>query len=635
LNFTGKVKTGFAISGATFALLAGVLAYNTVFVNPVIPDDEQTANIVSYEKKYRQTYESMAQPSVIDAEFDVNIFASERSLELSGLYTMQNLQSHDLDSVFVNLPAELNLVDLSVDRPFTLIVDDADNKVKVLQFTTPLKPNEVVKLNYAFDFKPKGISAKRQASRIFHNGTFLDVEYFPAIGFSTARLSQSDKLRDKFNLGPAPELAAADDKNAVMKSAFSGDTHWVTSHYTISTDKGQTAISPGELEKHWTQGDREHFVYRGKRATVFYPAIVSARYKVKEAKWNDVAIKVFYHHRHDYNVDTMILAVQKSLDVFTAAFGEYPFDHVRILEFPRFSRFAQSYPGTILYSEAIGFIANLEPNKETDLDYPFYVTAHEMAHQWWPHQTSASATKGANMLSETLSQYSALMVMESHYGADKMRQFLRFGLDRYLRGRGTERDKEVPLMEADDHSYVLYDKGGIVMYALRDYVGGERLNKILRDYLNEFKYAGSDKAYPTSVGLVNRIKRNIPQEYQYLVADLFENITLMDMRATEAQAKKLDNGQYEVTLKGLVNKNRMSETGEPTVIAMNDLIDVVVFDENEKVIYLKKHKFDGGDFELTVTVDGKPANAGVDAYHKLIDRIPDDNSVGVTMASTD
>jgi hypothetical protein len=288
-------------------------------------------------------------------------------------------------------------------------------------------------------------------------------------------LPQSKKIRDEFNLGELPQLAPADDKKAQMKSGFSGDTHWVTSHYTVSTDKGQTAITPGELEKQWTEGDRAHFVYRGKRATVFYPAVVSARFAVKTAKWNDVDIKVYHHDRNTYSWYEMIRGVQKPLDVFTSEFGEYPFDHVRIIEFPRFSRFVQSYPGTIPYSEAIGFIAQVDST------------------------------------------------------------------DRYLSGRGSERDEEVALVNADDHSYVLYDKGGVVMYMLRDYFGGDVLNKILREYLNEFKYAGSDKAYPTSVGVVN--------------------------------------------------KNRYTGTGESTTVAMNDLIDVMVFDEKGEVIYQQKLRF--------------------------------------------
>jgi ABC-2 type transport system permease protein len=633
-NVTNQWKKGFAVSGLSFCALAVLLMVNTLVINPTLSTDEQVANSVKYEREYREVYQKMIQPSIVNADFAVDIYANKRSLKLAGTYTLKNLTQQPQSEVFVNLPQALDLDDLSLDRQYVQAIDDKASKVKVLTFNKPLMPGEQTQLNFAFSFAPKGIAAERQAARIFENGTFLDLEYFPVIGFDSQRLLQSARTRADFGLGAVPELPDASDKQAVMRSGFSGDTHWVSSNYELSTDLGQTAISPGELVKQYNEGDRAYFSYKAKRATLFFPAVVSARYTVKEAKWNDVAIKVFHHERHDYNIDTMISGVQQSLEVFTKAFGEYPFDHVRIIEFPRFSRFAQSYPGTIPYSEAIGFIARLDGGKD-EIDYPFFVTAHEMAHQWWPHQTGASATKGANMLSETLAQYSALVVMEHQFGSDNMRQFLRYGLDSYLRGRGAERNKEVPLVEADDHNYVLYDKGGIVMYALRDYIGADKLHQILRDYLNEYKYAGPDKPYPTSAGLVARIKRNIPEHYQYLIADLFENITLMDMRTTQATIKPAQEGLYQVTLKGLVSKNRVSELGESQTIAMSDLIDVGLFDEDGEVIYLKKHRFDGGEFELSISVAKKPATAAVDPFHKLIDRVPDDNRAEVVAAVED
>ena len=107
--------------------------------------------------------------------------------------------------------------------------------------------------------------------------------------------------------------------------------------------------------------------------------------------------------------------MKKSLDYCTRNFGPYQHQQVRILEFPRYARFAQSLPNTIPYSEAIGFIARVE--QTDDIDYPFYVTAHEVAHQWWAHQVIGADVQGATMLSETLAQYSALMVMEKEYGA--------------------------------------------------------------------------------------------------------------------------------------------------------------------------------------------------------------------------
>src|SRR5690606_806884 len=133
-----------------------------------------------------------------------------------------------------------------------------------------------------------------------------------------------------------------------------------------------------------------------------------------------------------YNLDRMIDAVKKSLDYFTANFSPYQHRQARILEFPRYQRFAQAFPNTIPYSEAIGFIARVRPDDPEDLDYPFYVTAHEIAHQWWAHQVIGANVQGATMLSESLAQYSALMVMEKEYGRDKMHKFLAYELKGYL-----------------------------------------------------------------------------------------------------------------------------------------------------------------------------------------------------------
>lgn len=42
-------------------------------------------------------------------------------------------------------------------------------------------------------------------------------------------------------------------------------------------------------------------------------------------------------------------------------------------------------------------------------------------------------------MSETMSQYAALMVMEREYGREQMRRFLKYELDSYLSARGGER----------------------------------------------------------------------------------------------------------------------------------------------------------------------------------------------------
>jgi ABC-2 type transport system permease protein len=56
---------------------------------------------------------------------------------------------------------------------------------------------------------------------------------------------------------------------------------------------------------------------------------------------------------------------------------------------------------------------------------PFYVTGHELAHQWWGHQVSGCYAQGSNMLVETMAQYSALMVMEKEVGPQNIRMYLK------------------------------------------------------------------------------------------------------------------------------------------------------------------------------------------------------------------
>src|SRR5262249_39613117 len=156
---------------------------------------------------------------------------------------------------------------------------------------------------------------------------------------------------------------------------------------------------------------------------------------------------------------------------------------VRILEFPNYASFAQSFSNTIPYSESIGFIADLRD--KDDIDYVFYVTAHEVAHQWWAHQVIGAGVQGATMLSESLAQYSALMVMEHEYGPAQMRKFLKYELDRYLAMRATERVKEQPLALNENQQYIHYNKGSVIFYALKDYVGEDTVNAVLARFLHE------------------------------------------------------------------------------------------------------------------------------------------------------
>lgn len=381
----------------------------------------------------------------------------------------------------------------------------------------------------------------------------------------------------------------------------------------------------------------------------FY-AFNSARYEVKRDKWNDINLEIYYHKGHEYNIERMMSGVKKSLEYYSDAFSPYQHKQVRIIEFPlSMGTFAQSFANTIPFSEAIGFVAEVDDTDEDAVDYPFSVTAHEVAHQWWAHQVIGANVQGATMLSESLSEYSSLKVLEKEYGKGQMRRFLKEALDGYLGGRSRENKKEKPLMYNENQQYIHYNKGSLVFYTMSDYLGDTVLNGVLKEYVK--KVAFQEAPYTISAELVQDIKGATPDSLRYMVKDMFETITLYDNYIDKVDIKKLDNGKYEVKIKAFVSKYRAGEKGEKIYadqgskslvftgdkkekiesLPLADYIEIGIFAVDkeakvkEKVLYLQKVKIKAIENEFTIIVDEKPTEVGIDPYYKLIDTRSYDN----------
>jgi aminopeptidase N len=252
-----------------------------------------------------------------------------------------------------------------------------------------------------------------------------------------------------------------------------------------------------------------------------------------------------------------------------------------------------------------------------------------VAHQWWGHQLVGGNARGASALSETLAEYSALMVMQQRYGAGKMRRFLRYDLNKYLLGRALERKKELPLAENEHQDYIHYSKGSLAMYLLQDRIGEARVNAALRTLLAE--YGKRSGPYPGVTVLVDALRRITPPEHAYLIDDLFEQIVLYENHAVSATARKLADGRYEVRLAVSAAKVRADEQGAEQDVALNDWIDIGLDDANGNPLLRQRVRMNRKDNRYTLLAPSRPARAGIDPDNKLIDRKPDDNMINVEM----
>lgn len=629
-RITKPVVAASVASIVLFAAIGGYIFYNTNVLNRYYTQKEVSRLTAQYEKKYKR-FLGIPQPRITDVKVDVDIYPDKARADIRGRYILKNKTSAPIDSVHVNVIEWLDVHSMKLDRPYTTVLADKFFGYYIYKLATPLAPGD--SLVFAFDiaYVERGFPNGNIKTTVVENGTFFNNGYMPSIGYSEGSELSDDDTRQENGLKPKERMASVYDMNARMNTYISNCADWINFETTVSTNPDQIAIAPGYLQKEWVKNGRRYFHYKMDSPILNFYSYLSARYEVRRDRWNDVPIEVYYHKGHEYNLDRMIGAVKKSLDYYTKNFGPYQHRQVRIIEFPRYATFAQSFPNTIPYSESVGFIAKVDNSEPDDIDYPFYVTAHEIAHQWWAHQVIGGNVQGATLLSESMSQYSALMVMEKEYGRAKMQRFLKYELDSYLRARGTERKRELPLYLVEEQQYIHYNKGSVVLYALRDYLGEERLNSALAGYIKQVKF--QEPPFTNSIEFLNALKAATPDSLQYLIHDMLETITLYENKVTAVSSTKRADGKYTVHLVVEAKKVRANELGDETETTLNDWIDIGVFGTDSKggetELYLVKHKLSKHKTELDVVVNSEPKRAGIDPYNKLIDRHSSDNVMKV------
>ena len=616
-----------AIGLAGFLGMGGYLTYQIHIRGRYQTRADVESEAARYEKTYKHDVGALAPPRVVGAKVDADIFPAERRVALRGHLELKNKSAAPIDRVVVMLNDRAQVKALDFGRGETLETKDPIG-MRIYRLARPLAPGEPATLSFELGYQGRSLENSASLLQIVENGTFMNsIDFLPTLGYREDDELSDDGKRRSHGLEPKARIRDLDDASGLANNYVSRDGDWISFESTISTSPDQIAIAPGYLQREWTQDGRRSFHYKMDAEILNFYAFISARYSVKRDRWNDVAIEIYHHPTHTYDVDAMIRSIKASLDYFTRAFGPYQHHQVRIIEFPRYERFAQSFPNTIPYSESIGFIARYDEADPAAIDYVFYVTAHEVAHQWWAHQVIGGNVQGATMLSESFSQYSAVMVMKHAYGELAMRKFLRYALDQYLRGRASERKKELPLYRVEDQNYIHYSKGTLVMYALQDAIGEDRLNRALARYLEQVKYKGPP--YTRSTEFLAVLREEAGPSAEPLIHDLFEAITLYELRVTSATATARPDGAWDITVKGNARKVHAGELGEEKEVALDEDLPFGALDADGRVLVAQRRRVGTGDFEVTFTSEKLPAKAGVDPLSMMIDRKPDDNVIAV------
>ncbi|WP_298542380.1 M1 family aminopeptidase [uncultured Aquimarina sp.] len=641
-RFTGKTIAGLAIAILAFVSVAGYSYYNLKVLNTIEDGDYYNEIAAEAEKKYSRLIDQ-PHPQVTDLKAYIDVFPEERDVKAKGEFKLINNYDTPIDTLLLEIQygnEHTLLKNVTYNsKEIVPVTVDSVNRMYFYKLPKAMQPNEKAELTITVTAETKGFANSRQ-TQVLNNGSFFNSSIFPRFHYD--RSLSDNGIRRKYDLDKLDYLfPPRTDSTALKKNLFNEDANYINFEAVVSTSTDQIAIAPGKLVKDWKEDDRAYYHYKLESQTDLFFNVVSARYDVETSSWTapsgeKVDIEIYHSPKHKRNLQYFIEGTKVALDYCSKNFYEYPNSVIRIVEFPAHSTFAQSFATTIPYSEDFGFAADFD--EAEDFNYAFRVTAHEVAHQWWGHIVTPSKTSGANIISETLAEYSSLMTMKKEYGENGIKNFLKYSLDAYLRSRAFSFKPERSLINVETGGYVWYRKGSMVMYELQDIIGEEKINTALKGFLDEYKHFEKG-VYPTSENLYDAIYKVAPDSLKYSVEDGFKKIVLYENRIKEAKTKKLDNGTYETTFtvdsKKIYydDKGKEERTDDKTNYIEVGLFGEDIIDDQEVPLknpyYLERKWLLPGENTFTIITDKKPEKAGIDPYNKLIDRNSNDNLRGV------
>ncbi len=587
------------------------------------------------------------QPKVRSVEADVTFNPSEKTALIKGRYEIENTTGKPLQEVYISMPAQKKIDNRNLVLEGAKVVTDGDNitdinsyGIRIYRFDPPLPPGAKTQMRFETFIRAPSLG---DGQPILHNGTFVNnFAVMPQIGVQDNRLANPDKRR-KYDLPKREKRAERADMQARQRHFISASSDYVDFKAKVCTDKGQIPIAPGKLVREYEENGKTCRDYQAINPILNFFSFLSADFTVKRDVWanpdgKDVKLAIYYHKSHDYNVDLMIKAMKSSLETYTKTFGPYQYSQIRIMEFP-YGGFAQSFAGTIPFSERIGFVMDPgDPKDNENLDLATYVVMHEIGHQWFAHQIVPANTKGFNVLSEGLTENAAMTAYENALGWQKARRVLETrAIQAYLTARAGDRDTEPPLALAEQQQYLDYNKASWVFWGLKQYMGKDKMQGAIRGFLQEFGSKGPP--YPTTKELVDALRAAAGPKWQGLITDYWDRITFWDLKYDgDIKIKPNNKGGYTVTLTAIVDKRIASEEdGKETSVtemdgeSLDEWVEIGFYKDDPKKtlgddwIKLERVHITKAKTPLTFELDERPAYVLLDPRRLLIERNVKDN----------
>ncbi|MCX6272186.1 MAG: hypothetical protein NTU44_13395 [Bacteroidetes bacterium] len=337
-----KNKLVIGLCVIVFILCGSFVYYNTKVLNKYDSEKELENKQVDYEKQYKK-YEKLVQPRFYKYNYNIDIMPYDRSVVATVEAWARNISTTPVTELHFTLPTIPDSVKILI-RGSKLKLNDKRLHYRIYTLEKPLQLNDSVLITFNVSKMTRGFENEVSFTQLTQNGTFFNnIDIIPTFGYNKGYEIGDKNKRVKLKLPKRLRMPKLNENDLASRANtyISTDADWVEVNTTISTTPDQIAIAPGSLIRSWKANGRNYFNYRLDQKSLDFYSFISARYLVARKKWKDIDLEVYYIKEHEYNVPNMLLSLEKSLEYYTANFGKYYHRQCRIIEFPRYSGFAQ------------------------------------------------------------------------------------------------------------------------------------------------------------------------------------------------------------------------------------------------------------------------------------------------------
>lgn len=516
---------------APFALLPLLLGtYITYEVRTGFQSESAQDKAKAYWRQNVATWKDVPMPRQAHVDLNIELEPNERRMIVAGTYTMVNATDAPLSALPFTVPLYVDDVTWTIND--AAVTPDESAGLYVLDLPIPLTSGDSIAIGFSYDaivadgFTRNGGGVSQfilSSGVILHNlrNSFLPTPGFVnGIGIDASNRPEPPTYAEDFWLEPQ----TADDP--------------YTTRIEITAPEAYTVNAVGQKTAESTQGGRTTVVWESDHP-VGVINIVAGRWAVRE----EGSTAVYYHPSHDHNVDEMLQALVAARKYYSEWFYPYPWQDLRLNEFPNLAANALGFPTNIPFSEGIGFLV-----KPTSAVRPaFLVTAHEAAHQWWGNIVGAAEGPGTGHLLEGMAHYSALLLQEAVYGVEGRIALATEMEASYARKRRVDSELPVGTIINDQAAAdwtVVFEKGAWVMWMLQNHMGRDSTLAGIQSFIQHYT---NSPVRPTTQHFLATLRTYAADTtaYDAFVDQWFFNVVLPEYQITDATVTER-NGQWDV-----------------------------------------------------------------------------------------